>query len=65
MFDVPGASLEMAQGMLDDVDGQHDVRDGQITLQEFKRQHRVDTLLVGVNSMMSNESLDSFKEYLV
>jgi len=36
-IEFPGASLEMAQGMLDDVDGQHDVRDGQITLQEFKR----------------------------
>jgi len=35
-IEFPGASMEMAQGMLEDVDGQHDVRDGQITLQEFK-----------------------------
>ena len=31
-----GASLELAQSLLDDVDGQHDVRDGQITMEEFK-----------------------------
>lgn len=36
-IEFPGASMEMAKGMLDDVDGQHDVRDGQITMQEFKR----------------------------
>lgn len=36
-IEFPGASMAMAEGMLNDVDGQHDVRDGQITMQEFKR----------------------------
>jgi len=36
-LEFPGASKELAQSMLDDVDGQHDASDGQITMQEFKR----------------------------